>query len=106
MESKIILGLLMGFFAGSASKAILTANTNPALAPVNRGWFNISTSATPVITIIWIISTFVTYPAKYGFFAIGEVVIGAIIAGVISPHSRIFVAQVALPASIISWVTL
>lgn len=106
MGSKILLGLMMGFVAGGAAKALTTANANPFLAPVERGWFNFSASTAPLVAIVWIIYTFGAYSAKFGFMAIGEVIVGAIAAGFLSHQARLVIAVVALPASIIAWVIL
>ena len=106
MVSKIILGLLMGLFAGGSAKALTTASTNPALAPVERGWFDISARVAPVIAFIWIIYTFGSYSVGFGIMAIVEVVIGAVLAGFLSQQHRILVANIASPAMIISWAVL
>lgn len=96
----------MGFLAGGSAKALTTANTDPALAPVERRWFNFSASTAPIIAVAWIMYTFGAYSAKFGFMAIGEVVVGAIIAGFLSQQVRIVIATIALPAAIIAWVIL
>lgn len=106
MGSKILLGLIMGFLAGGAAKALTTANATPSLAPVHRGWFNISATAAPLVAFVWIIYTFGAYSAKFGFMAIGEVIIGAIVAGLLSHQARLKIAFIALPATIIAWIVL
>lgn len=106
MGSKIILGLIMGLLAGGSAKAMTTANANPALAPVERGWFNFSASTAPIVCVVWIIYTFGAYSAKFGFMAIGEVIVGAIIAGFLSHQARLVIASIALPGVIIAWAIL
>lgn len=106
MGSKILLGLLMGFLAGASAKAYTTANENPVLAPVDRGWFDFSARTTPLVAILWVIHTFFAYPAVFVLWAIAEIIIGALAAGFISHQARVIVAFFALPASIIAWVIL
>lgn len=106
MGSKIILGLIMGLLAGCSAKAMTTANANPLLAPVERGWFNFSASTAPVVCVVWIIYTFGAYSAKFGFMAIGEVIVGAIIAGFLSHQARLVIASIALPGVIVAWTIL
>jgi len=96
----------MGFLAGGALKALTTANINPIWTPLNRGWFNFSASTVPVIAFAWIIYTFGAYSVKFGFMAIGEIIVGAIAAGFLSNQARLVIAVVALPASILAWVIL
>ena len=106
MLSKIILGLLMGFFAGGSAKALTTASANPALAPVKRSWFDISARVAPIIAVIWVIYTFGAYSLLYGIMALAEVVIGAVIAGFLGHQQRLVIANVALPGMIVAWVVL
>lgn len=106
MISKILLGLIMGFFAGGGAKALTTAKQNPSLAPTDLGWFQFSASTAPIIALIWIGTTFGSYSAKFGFMAIGEVIIGAILAGLLAHESRVFLAVTALPVTIIAWLVL
>lgn len=96
----------MGFFAGGGVKALTTANSNIGLAPLNVKWFQFSASTAPVIVLIWIGSTFGSYSSAYGFMAIGEVLVGTFIAGLISHESRVLLAMTALPVTILAWVVL
>ena len=106
MLSKIILGLIMGFCAGSGAKALMTAREYPGMAPSNSGWFSFSAGVAPIIAICWIFYTFGVYPAKFGFMAIAEVVVGAILAGLVSHEARLKVAVVSVPLMLIAWTIL
>lgn len=106
MGSKIVLGILIGFLAGGAAKALTTANANPALAPAKRGWFNFSATVTPMLVVVWIIYTFGAYSAKFGLMAIGEVAIGALLSGLLTNQVRSIVAVIALPVAICAWLIL
>ena len=106
MLSKIILGLIMGFCAGSGAKALMTAREYPGMAPSNSGWFTFSASVAPIIAICWIFYTFGAYSAKFGFMAIGEVFVGAMLAGFINHETRLKVAIASVPVMLIAWIIL
>jgi hypothetical protein len=96
----------MGFLAGGSAKAATTVKQNPFLAPKAGGWFWISAMVTPAVAVVWVIYTFGAYSAKFGFMAIGEVLVGAFLAGLLSHEGRLGVTLFGLPAAIIAWIVL
>jgi hypothetical protein len=106
MGSKVLLGLIIGFLAGGATKALATAKAYPGYGPERQEWITFSTGSTQLIAILWIAYTFGTYSAKFGFMAIAEVIVGAILSGFIPHSSRLVIAGIALPASIAAWIIL
>lgn len=108
MTSKIILGLLMGFLCGSSSQAHFVAQRVPGhgLGPEGTVWFTINTAVTPIITILWVIATFVEYPAVYGFMAIGEVFVGALIAAMFTHRFKLYVTGISAIGCAVAWIVL
>ena len=59
-----------------------------------------------IIAIVWVIYTFGAYSAKFGFMAIGEVIVGAVIAGFFTHNTRLIIAVLGVPITILAWIVL
>lgn len=104
MSSKVILGVILGVLMGASSQAKYVSDRNPGLSvvPDIRSWFELNAAITPIIAIIWVISTFIKYPITFGFMAIGEVFIGALIA-LVFPHGiKLGITNLSIIVSVIS----
>lgn len=106
MISKVILGVIMGLLVGSCAKALITAKSNPLLSPTAKNWFSFSVSITPLIVLSWIVYTFIEYPTKFGFYAIGEVILGIVAASFLSHDGRLIITSISVPSAIILWAIL
>lgn len=108
MTNKIILGLIMGFLCGASSQALFVVQRDPGrgLGPEGATWFAINALVTPIITILWVITTFVEYPAVYGFMAIGEVFVGALIAAIFPHRFKLPVTALSAIGCVVAWVVL
>ena len=98
MISKIFLGLLIGLCAGVTAKIVTSEEGSQdksmsveELATVRR--FAVISSA---IAVGFVVYTFVKYPAIYGFYAIVEVFVGALLVGFVSPKNRLMLYEAAV----------
>lgn len=112
MGSKIILGVILGFLAGSSAKDY-TQSRNPEkrlvvplLTPTGREGLSASVGIAAFSAVIFIISTFIRYPLSYGFMALGEIVLGAFFAGFLGYPLLRMVGFAAGPLAILFYVIL
>ncbi|MFZ3056637.1 MAG: hypothetical protein WA124_07585 [Smithella sp.] len=106
MDSKIVLGLLMGFISGASSTYGVTAENNIGFQPsykVLRTWVSLTVPIAWLLLLAFVIWTFVEYPVKFGFYTIGEVFIGFILSGFTPMLFRYFITLFSVPALIVVW---
>lgn len=110
MGSKILLGILLGMLAGGSAKDAknISAESSGFNAPITssslHGLISINAAISGIIAISFIIFTFFKYPAMYGFMAVGEVFLGAFIAGLLGyPMIRI-IGLSAAPLGVLLWI--
>lgn len=106
MIEKIILGVFIGFLTGACANALYFAKNNASYRPLNMGWLETSAALMSIIYISFIVMTFVTYGFKFGLFAIGEIFLGTLIAGLVSRDGRLAIGMCSVPAAAIAGIFL
>lgn len=97
MLTKILAGLLMGFLAGASAKAHVSGEKSEFSS---KGF----ASAAVISSIAFMLYTFIAYPVAFGFAAVGELVVGALLAGFLTQQGR-QVATGMLPVGLIlAWI--
>lgn len=93
MISKVIGIGLIGFVAGMLAKLLSASEFE---RPADTSYFTTGMGVTGFAALGLVVWSFVEYPVAFGFAAIGEIVAGTVIAGVVSmsssPETRIKLA--------------
>lgn len=97
MLTKILAGLLMGFLAGASAKVYVSGEKSEFSS---KGF----ASAAVISSIAFVLYTFIAYPVAFGFAAVGELVVGALLAGFLTPQGRQVAAGMLPVGLIVAWI--
>lgn len=97
MLTKILAGLLMGFLAGASAKVYVSGEKSEFSS---KGF----ASAAAISSIAFVLYTLIAYPVAFGFAAIGELVVGAVLSGFLTPRGRQIATGMLPVGLILAWI--
>lgn len=100
MLLKVFAGLLMGLIAGATAKALTLGGDTDAPGVSYKGY----AYTAAVSAIVFVVYTSAAYSIAFGFAAIGELVVGALVAGFLPRSGLFFVANISIVGLIVAWI--